>query len=360
VSLQAFGAPPGPRRKTLEPVIPHSPRRDGVESGLVGVYVQGLRRATMRAIAIESFGAPARTVEVPRPQPAAGEILVRVSAAGVNPYDWKIADGALQGTMPHVFPLVLGIDAAGVVEALGEGTGRFRVGDRVFGQFLHSPVGVGTYAEYATVPESIAVSKIPPSISPEEAAALPTAGMTALQALDELGLRPKQTLLVVGATGGVGSFATQLAAAQGIEVVALARPGAAEYARSLRARATFDYTRPSVLDEIRSAYPEGLDGLLDTASDAVRFRSYAALLRSGGAAASTRGAADAEDLGRQRIRASNTNLNPTSQLLDRLAAEVVAGRARVPVAKRLTLAEIPSLEREIRSGPRRGKIVIVA
>ena len=174
----------------------------------------------MKAVAVPQFKAIPQVMELPKPQVKPGTILVRVAAAGINPFDWKLVDGILDGKMPHNFPMVLGVDGAGTVEAVGEGVTHFKQGDKIYGQFIHSPIGEGSYAEYVVVPEKAAISHAPASISLIEAAAMPTAGMTALQLLERLGLKHEQTLLLIGATGGVGSFIVQLANMQGIYVIA--------------------------------------------------------------------------------------------------------------------------------------------
>lgn len=173
----------------------------------------------MRAVAVEKLQGEPRLMDVPLPVAKPDQLLIKVSAAGINPLDWKIADGAFEGAMPHVLPLVLGVDAAGVVAGIGTKVTRFKKGDRVFGQFFNVPLGVGTYAEYTVAGETGAVAKLPSTVTDEQGAALPTAAMTASGMVDSLELPPGSKVLIVGATGGVGSFATQLAAARGFTVL---------------------------------------------------------------------------------------------------------------------------------------------
>jgi len=158
----------------------------------------------MRAIAVTAFKSAPQFMDVPNPQPKKGEILVRLSAAGINPFDWKIGDGMLDGQVPHIFPLVLGLDGAGTVHAVGPDVTRFRVGDRVFGQFWQLPLGRGTYAELAAVSENAPIARIPDALAIVDAAAFPTAGMAAFDLLEKSGLKAGDTALIVGATGGVG------------------------------------------------------------------------------------------------------------------------------------------------------------
>ena len=195
----------------------------------------------MRAVAIKAFQSPPELMDLPKPTPGPGEILVHLGAASINPVDWKIAEGSRPGAPPPNFPFILGVDGAGVVEGLGEGASRFKVGEGVFGQFLHAPFGKGTYAEFIAAPESLGISKTPRGIYTAQAAAVPTAGMTALTAVEALGLHKGQTLLIQGAKGGVGSFATQLASNLGILVVATSRGDHGAFQRKLGA-----YEVPSI------------------------------------------------------------------------------------------------------------------
>jgi NADPH:quinone reductase-like Zn-dependent oxidoreductase len=298
-------------------------------------------------------------MDLPQPSPRKGEVLVRIVAAGVNPLDWKIADGFYDGRRAHVFPLVLGVDGSGTVEAVGTGVVRFRPGDRIFGQFLDDPVGIGTFAEFATVPESIGVSHFPSDFDPVEAAAVPTAGMTALTALDRLELGTGSTLLVVGASGGVGSFATQLAAARGIHVVAAGRAASADRLRLLGAREFVDVSPDGLVDRVRGLHPRGVDGVLDLMSDRSRFARVASLVRPGGRAATTVHAADTEAALTNGALVFNVDLTPSSTLLDRVLQEMMARRLRVPVERRIPLSDAPVALEESRSGRAAGKTVIV-
>ena len=196
----------------------------------------------MKAVVIDGYGGSDRLQvrEVAAPEPKAGEVLVRVRAAGVNPIDWKIRRGMLRPVLRLRFPFVLGCDAAGEVERVGPGVTRFRPGDAVTA-FL-SPGSGGGYAQYAVVKEIHAALK-PSSLSFPEAAALPVAGLTALQALRDLGrLRPGGSALVHGAAGGVGHLAVQVARALGARVAGTCGPGNVEFVRGLGADPVLDST----------------------------------------------------------------------------------------------------------------------
>ncbi|MFZ1023889.1 MAG: NADP-dependent oxidoreductase [Thermoplasmata archaeon] len=311
----------------------------------------------MRAVAVENFGAVPRLMELPNPTPAAGEVLVRLRAGGMNPFDWKIANGTLKGR-PHVFPLILGVDGAGTVESVGRGVERFRVGDRIFGSFLHDPVGTGTYAEYAPVPEHNAVARIPDSLSDQDAAALPTAGITAFEALSQLGPAEGDTLLVVGASGGIGSIAVPLAHGRGVRVFAVARTASAKRLLALGASEVVDPTLPDWHERVRALAPGGVNAALDLMNDSTGFGQTAALVRPGGRAGSTIGAASGGSAP-PGVRALNINLEPSVVLLNQLTKEMIDRGLKVPVERTIALEEAPGVLAEIRSGRATGKTVIM-
>lgn len=315
----------------------------------------------MRAVAVSAFGATPEVIELPRPEPGPGELLVRLAAAGLNPMDWKAAEGEFDGHMPHTFPLVLGFDGAGTVEAVGEGVARFAVGDHVYGQFFRAPIGNGTYAEYVVVPERLAtgaVARPPDGVPAPRAAALPTAGITALGAVREAGVSDGQTVLIVGATGGVGSFLTQLAAARGAKVVATARADAAAAVRELGAAETVDYDLGPIDEGVRSGHPDGVDVLLDLVSDATSFARHARLVRAGGIALSLLFAADEPAQAARGVRGVNYAPRGKQRLLDQLSAEVRDAGLRIPIEATVPLDQAPAALARNRAGGSRGKTVI--
>ena len=298
-------------------------------------------------------------MELPVPHPAPGEVLIKLAAASLNPIDLAIAAGHLP--MPQVFPLVLGVDGAGQVTEVGEGVRALAVGDAVHGQFLRAPLGHGTFAEYALVtetPDHGALQRVPDGMSAETAAALPTAGMTALGALDAIGLRAGQTILVVGATGGVGVFAVQLAAARGAQVIATARPDADRWIRDLGATQTVDYTAGEVAEQVRKTHPDGVDALLDMTRDPARFAENTALVRDGGAAASIALIATPHLLASERIAVHNFLMQDKPDLLARITAEAAAGRITVPIQHTVTLDELPHALARSEAGGARGKTTL--
>ncbi|MCI4344007.1 MAG: NADP-dependent oxidoreductase [Thermoplasmata archaeon] len=309
----------------------------------------------MRAVAVRAFRAPMELMDVPVPKPGDGELLVRLHAASINPFDWKLADGMLEGMAPHTFPLILGVDGAGVVESVGPKATRFRVGDPVFGQFSHPPFGIGTYADFVTAPDDLGLATYPSTLTPVQAAALPTAGMTALVALDTLGLQRGQRLLLVGASGGIGSFVVPLAVARGADVLAVTQPAKAGYLRERGATEIFDRSQGPITDQVRAAHPQGVDALLDLVSDAVGFASHATLVRDGGVAATPVSAAFSGLPSTERIRVTPINLTPTSALLERVVHEVVDGRLTVPLESVVPLEQAAAAVAANRAGKTAGK-----
>lgn len=314
----------------------------------------------MKAITIPQFKATPELTEQPKPVVKAGSMLVRIIAAGINPFDTKMIDGILDGKMPHHFPMIPGVDAVGVVEEIGDGVTLFRVGDHIYGQFLHAPVGEGTFAEYIVVPEKAALALAPKNIPLQQAAAIPTAGMTALQMIERSALKHEQIVLVVGATGGVGLFFIQLAAMQGIYVIATASDeNGASKVKKLGAKETINYKKISVADEIRRKYPDGVDGLIDMVSTPDAFKEMTALVKNGGVAFTTAFVADEDDLKRKGLQGGNFELKGNRTLLDTLSDAVDNGAVKIPLEREITLAETPAALAAIKQLNSKGKTIIV-
>jgi NADPH:quinone reductase-like Zn-dependent oxidoreductase len=292
------------------------------------------------------------------PQPEEVQLQVKVAVAGMNPFDWKVADGAMEGVMPHVFPLILGGDAAGKVTAVGSKVSRFRQDDRVFGQFVHAPIGQGTYAEFTVVPESGAVTKIPAGVSDEIAAALPTAGMTALSMTDTLQIARGSKVLIVGATGGVGLFATQLAAAKGLTVLGTAGPNDRERLISLGAAETFEQRGEALATQVSRAHPEGIQALIDLVSEPATFASLTRLVTKGGYALTTIGSANTAELEKRGLRGGNFYLKAKADLLDRLLALVERKQLVVAIEAAIALEAVPAAVAASKRGGARGKTLI--
>lgn len=291
----------------------------------------------MRAIAIDDFGAPPRVTELPQPKPGAGEVLVRVRASSINGFDAATAAGLLEGMMEHRFPVVLGKDVAGTVEAVGEGVTRFGVGGDVFGVVMKPFLGDGGLGEYVAVAEGYGLTRIPAGLDHVAAGALGLAGTAALNAVDAVEAGAGRTVLLAGASGGVGAYAVQLAAARGATVIATARAGEETgLVRELGAAHTVDYT-DDLIAHVRAIAPGGVDAVVHLAGDPA---ALADLLVAGGLLTSTLGVGP-DTLTRTDVTVVAVNADPSAATLDALAAEAAAGRLRVPITRTYALADVP-------------------
>lgn len=300
----------------------------------------------MRAFTLDAFGAqPALRDDSPEPHAGDNELVVRVHASSVNPVDAFIAAGALKEMVEHEFPVTLGRDFAGVVEQVGSGVSRHRAGDEVFGFVLHADPTVhdGSWAELIAVPEDNLAAK-PSSLDFAHAGAAPLAAITAIAALDALALAEGETVLVVGATGGVGSFFVQLAAAAGANVIAPALPEDHDYLRGLGVGELVDRDA-EVAAAVRAAHPGGVDAILDVAS-----APDTSLLADGGRVVSPLGAAG-EGPGRFNIMAE-----PTPANLQRLASLLDTGTLRVSLQRSYRLDQAAEALQALPTTHTRGKL----
>ena len=314
----------------------------------------------MRAVTIDEYGATPHLADVQIPKPGPTQVLVHVDAAGMNPMDLVIAAGGFDEVLPGTFPMVLGADLAGRVETVGGEVRDFTSGEEIFGQLLVAPMGSsGTYAEWCIAPADAPLAKVPEGMDPVVAASLPTAGGTALDIVDALEPLAGKTVLVVGAGGGVGSFATQLAANADAHVIADAAASDAERLRGYGAAETLDYKDGSVADAVRRAHPDGVDALVDVASDAPAFAALAALVRRDGIALTTKYVADTESLAANGVRGVNFRVQLSSALLTRLAEELVSGRVTAPPITRVKLDDTPKALSAMATGGAHGKTVVI-
>jgi NADPH:quinone reductase-like Zn-dependent oxidoreductase len=310
----------------------------------------------MRAFALEKLGEKGSVLDLPDPIPADGQVLVRVKAAGVNVFDAWVVGGAMKDAMEHRFPLIPGVEASGTVESLGSGVTGFQEGDDIYGVSVKPFLGEGTFADLATF-TSDGISAKPDSVDFVGAAALPHTALTALTAIDEIDPQGGQIVLIVGATGGVGSFVTQLAAGRGATVVAVAGADRADYARELGASETIDYAEGDLLEQVRSAHPDGIDALVDLYGDASGLARVTEVVRPGGVVLSTSGATDPELLAQRGLRGGNINrANP--QRLPELTRLVEEKQLQAPPTKVYPLDRAGEALQQIQSRHVRGKLVI--
>lgn len=294
-----------------------------------------------------AFGGPETEAfaDLPRPVPGAGQLLIAVRAAGVNPVDWKRRDGYRRpGGPPTDLPSVFGSEAAGVVEEVGPGVEGFAVGDEVFGS-----TDTGGYAELTLLPAAGTAHK-PAGLSWTDAATLPVAAATAYDALTQLALPAGATLLVNGVGGGVGVAAAQIARHAGLTVIGTASEAKRDFAESLGA--VHAASGEGVADRVRAVAPGGVDGVLDLVGGA-SLREVADLLTDRSRLVSGADKAGAADLGGSAIIRERTGA-----VLDAVAALVVKGVLDPYVTRVFPLAEAPAALRAVEGGHTRGKVVI--
>ncbi|MFI5830960.1 NADP-dependent oxidoreductase [Streptomyces sp. NPDC051578] len=303
----------------------------------------------MKAITYNAYGTPPALslVDVPHPRVGPGEVLVRVKAAGVNPVDWKLAAGFLDSTLEVRFPVVPGWDVAGVVEAVGDDTFDYAVGDEVYGYVRKEWVELGTYAELVSAPVRTIAHK-PRNLGFEEAAGLPLAGLSAYQSLTRVGATAGETVVIHSAAGGTGSFGVQIAVALGLRVIGTAGAHNHDYLRSLGAEPVL--YGEGLAERIRELAPEGIDAGLDFYGDGIELLQslvkkrdrVASLVDPDGAAKGAH---------RPWARPDSTDLAFLADLAD-------AGKLTVNVAHALPLDEAARAWELSATGRIRGKIVL--
>ena len=322
----------------------------------------------MKAITYERFGGPEvlRYEDLPMPEPSNGEVVVRVLAAAVNPLDWHMLRGKprmirLSPDVRGKKPMRPGRDLSGIIERVGEDSGAFRVGDRVFG------AAQGAFAEYVCAPET-AFAPMPDALSFEDAAATPIGGLTALQALRDSGrLRPGQHILVNGAAGGVGTFAVQIAREMGAQVTAVCSASSAALVRQIGADEIIDYQRD---DFTRAA--KKYDLIVDLIGNHSYRRLKQALTADGRVVAVGGGAGGAYSLGRWMVRtmgavaASRLTRRKVMLCMSRLDLEdlaalaemIASGRVKPVIDRRFPLAQVADAMRYLAAGHAHGKVIL--
>jgi NADPH:quinone reductase len=313
----------------------------------------------MRAVAVTRFGEPPNVVETMTPVAEPGQLLIKLATASMNPMDFRLASGEWRPA-PAIFPMVLGVDGAGVVEATGEGTTRFAVGDRVFGQLFLPPIGAfGTYAEYVAVSAEAPLADVPDGLDLVRAATVPTAGGTGMSLVELVEPLDGQLVLVIGAGGGVGSFATQFAVNAGGLVIVNINASAEPRMRSYGVHRAIVRSRDSVTDVVRQHCSAGVDVLIDLVNDARQFAAVAELVRPGGTAITTRYVADLPRLQSKGVRGINFRLHMTTDLLERVALALLEKQVTSPPITRIRLDDVPGICESSNPPKSDGKIVIV-
>jgi NADPH:quinone reductase-like Zn-dependent oxidoreductase len=335
-------------RERIEAVTPRT-------SSLARNESQPGKMELMKAVRIHNHGGPEvlQYEDAPHPQLGNGEVLIRVHAAGVNPADWKVREGHLKQFVQHGFPFILGWDLSGVIEEVGANPAaaeRFKKGDEVFSKPDTSRDGA--YAEYIVVRDSEVALK-PKSLHHVYAAAVPLAGLTAWQALFDLGqLQPGQRILIHGGSGGVGHFAVQLARWKGAYVIATASTKNQELLRHLGAHEAIDYTKQRFEDVVGK-----IDIVLDTIGSDTQERSWK-VLKKGGLLASVVQPPDDEKAKEFAVRGAFVWIQPNGIELAEISSLIDSGDLKVVLDRILPLSEARRAHELSQSGHARGKIVL--
>lgn len=307
---------------------------------------------TMKAVAMHAYGGPEvlKYEDAARPDPATGEVLVRVHAAAVNPVDWKVRAGHLRGFLNYSLPLIPGWDLSGVVEATGAGVTDWKQGDAVYAR--PDLRRNGAYAEYIAVRASELGHK-PRSIDHVQASAIPLACLTAWQALfDAGGLKAGQRVLIHAAAGGVGTFAVQLAKWKGAHVVGTASERNHAFLRELGADEVIDYTQTNFEEVVRD-----VDVVLDTLAGQTRDRSWN-VLKKDGILVSILGQPSPDDAAQRGVRAAGVFVEPNQAQLGEIAKLVDSGKLRPIIETVLPLAQAARAHEMNQTLHTRGKIVL--
>ena len=308
----------------------------------------------MRAIAVNRWGGrdALELLDVEPPPVAPDGVLIRVRAASVNPVDYKVREGALAGAFPFHFPVILGWDAAGVVEEVGPAVTWFRPGDPVYGYCRRHDLEYGTYAEFTTVPEGF-LAHMPEELSFEEAAALPLAALVAHQSLELLGLRGGEHLFLTGGAGGVGHIAIQLAIARGARVIATASPSNHDFLRELGAE-PLDYHDEAVPHFVRELTDGGgADAAFDLFGGDAQEQAFAAL-RPGGRLVSIA----TPPTKREHIESGYVFVRPSGFDLGEHITPLVHDGLRPHISATFALEDAAAAHERLEEGHVRGKLVL--
>ena len=304
----------------------------------------------MKAVVAHEYGAPEvlKIEQVPRPEPNEDETLVRVIASGVNPADPLKLSGKYAREFGTHLPLIPGYEIAGVVEKTGSNVTKLKVGDAVYGY----PTFGGGWADYVTVKEGEVAAK-PRSLNFVDAAAVPMGALTAWQALvDVAKLQPGQTVLIHGGSGGVGTFAIQIAKARGARVIATASTANQDLLKQLGADVAVDYTKTKFEDVARD-----VDAVLDPVGKETLARSYG-VVKKDGIVMSLVARPDPVELKKRGIRGAGISVHPDAEDLTEIAQLIDAGKIKPTVTQVLPLSEAIAAQQQAATHHTRGKVVL--
>jgi NADPH:quinone reductase-like Zn-dependent oxidoreductase len=319
---------------------------------LPGMSLAQSAKTTMKAIVVHEFGGPEvlKYENVPRPEPEDDQLLVRVIAAGVNPVDASICSGKYAKFVGTTLPFIPGSDIGGIVEKTAPRITKFKPGDAVFA-YTDLKRG-GGYAEYALATEHEAAAK-PRSLRYAEAAAVPIVALTAWQALvDTAKLSASQTVLIHGGSGGVGTFAIQIAKARGAKVIATASTANQNLLKQLGADVAIDYTKQKFEDVAKD-----VDVVLDSVGKDTLARSYG-VVKKGGTIVSIVTSPEQAELDKRGIRGESISVKPNSSELSEIGKLIDENRIKVIVSHVSPLSEAMKAQEQVATGHTRGKIVL--
>ena len=307
----------------------------------------------MKAVRFHRYGTPEVLVyeDAPKPEPATGEVLVKVHATSVNPIDWKIRAGHLKGFREYPLPFILGWDVSGVIESVGAGVNQWKKGDEVYG--FPDATRNGAYAEYIAVEETKLARK-PQSLDHIHSAAIPLAGLTAWQALfNTAGLTARQKVLIHAAAGGVGHLAIQFAKVQGLYVAGTASGRNQEYLRQLGCDLPINYETTRFEDVARD-----FDAVIESMGGEVRTRSWKVLKKGGILVALIGPPPSEEDAKAHGVRAPIIWGQMNAGQLTEIAKLVDSGKVRPEIAAVFPLHDAAKAHQMSETEHVRGKIVI--
>lgn len=309
----------------------------------------------MRAFALDAFGQPGSIHEVHEPEPADGQVRVRVVAAALNPFDNAVLGGYLKDRMEHRFPLIPASDFSGTIDAVGPGVHGFSIGDQVFGVTGKAFLGEGVLAEKTNASVGT-IAKRPQSLSDVDAAALALAGVSALMCVDATALKPRDVVVIVGASGGIGSYAVQLATLRGAHVIGVTHTANIDYVKGLGADEVIDRSAGSVVDALKDKHGDGVAAIIDTASDAATLAALSAAVRRGGTVVSMKGAAVPAELEKHGVKGINVQTQMNTERLEALAKLAADGKLKAPRVHKFPLEKAGEAIKLL--GHSDGKIVV--
>jgi NADPH:quinone reductase-like Zn-dependent oxidoreductase len=311
----------------------------------------------MKAIVVDGYGPPknAQFTDVDTPKLKDGYLLVRMHAAAINAFDYKLVTGVVKDWVPVTFPYIPGMDGAGEVIDVGGGVDNWRKGDAVLAQFPR-----GTFAQFALISaKNKKLAKKPDTLDYDRAAAIPESGLTAKTIVRAADLKPGQTVLVIGATGGVGLFATQLAKAEGARVLATGKAEDAPYLRDLGADDVIDYGAGDTLSQVLGRYPNGIDAVFDLVNAGDAILRDGEVLREGGTLVSTLSGPEHQAF-KKNVSVRYIQLTASDGDLDDLALRAADGSLRVEIGRTYDLAQAPQALSDFADPAKhtRGKLVM--